>query len=644
MNVDEENDPHPVDKGKGRAEDPGPTESTPLLASQSFTSHDDVEASDNYRRRLWSTLLTIFLVALALCVIIALFLFLLAWSYGSKASSVSDEDFLTKALVIKGPDAVDVLNITEHGEIWVQLEGMVGLDAGSVIGVNSENSDGFWLDMWKSVGRWGVRRLDDVSVHLSTIEILAERSPDTFLASIDIPPLQIHLTADPPSDLSWLTKVSIPVLIKPTQNTTAWTEFARECWKKGYITATAAVAEVSVHGGSLQGGGWRSRLKVERSDISVPVRQKSELSISISFIFCFISDDRAVVSPLPGLPPPGRGVPFPELTNLVSLQSFQTISEANSLSIWAEASIVNPAPESISFTSPSLPFTVWLPTNTSSSSSAVPIASVTSLPFALTHPNITLNLQGNILPLSDTSSPALSNLLSHYLSAIPSPIIITTPLFPSLSVPMIFPAPHPKPNVLRNVTIRDMKIRPVGTAMLTSGTVHARVVLPKGMDVRVNVSRVLPDVLVFDGPVLAALPAAPLPKIGPRADLPIPTPLPDPLPEHAFAHIRPEDWLRASSATADPEEGEGSETLVSAHIVDVPLEVLPGREREFSNFVGKVIFGSQGALAGLQGVAAVTVRIEGLPTGDAGGDGEVAGMQLEGLPFQGLVRIGKRGL
>ena len=52
----------------------------------------------------------------------------------------------------------------------------------------------------------------------------------------------------------------------------------------------------------------------------------------------------------------------------------------------------------------------------------------------------------------------------------------------------------------------------------------------------------------------------------------------------------------------------------------------------------QVIFGSQGAVAGVQGVAAVAVRIEGLPFA-SGGEPE---MELSGLPFQGSVRIGKK--
>jgi hypothetical protein len=54
----------------------------------------------------------------------------------------------------------------------------------------------------------------------------------------------------------------------------------------------------------------------------------------------------------------------------------------------------------------------------------------------------------------------------------------------------------------------------------------------------------------------------------------------------------------------------------------------------------QVVFGSHGAVAGLQGVVAVSVNVHGLPTKNGTG-GEIG---LDGLPFQGAVRIGKKGL
>jgi len=121
-----------------------------------------------------------------------------------------------------------------------------------------------------------------------------------------------------------------------------------------------------------------------------------------------------------------------------------------------------------------------------------------------------------------------------------------------------------------------MKIKPEGSIFVASGQVFARLVLPKGMNFAMDVKRVFPDLLVFDG------------------DVPEPTniftihdPLPDPLPPRAFGHICPEEWLNANSTYDGTEEG-GSAFLVTAAIVDVPIGVLPGREKEFGDFVSKV--------------------------------------------------------
>lgn len=126
--------------------------------------------------------------------------------------------------------------------------------------------------------------------------------------------------------------------------------------------------------------------------------------------------------------------------------------------------------------------------------------------------------------------------------------------------------------------------------------------------------------------------------MSPRAaEAPPAPPLPDPLPDRAFGHIRPEDWVPSTSFPIESGEHEGTAVEVFADIVDVPLEILPGRDREFRSFVGKVIFSANGAVAGVQGVAAVAVGVQGLPLDQ--GD-----LELEGLPFKGRVRIGKGAL
>ena len=170
---------------------------------------------------------------------------------------------------------------------------------------------------------------------------------------------------------------------------------------------------------------------------------------------------------------------------------------------------------------------------------------------------------------------------------------LSTHLLPGVTIGTDFPAPVPRPQVMRNVTIKDMKVRPLTSGtMLASGTVFANLVLPKGMEMALQVDAVYPQLLVYDGPAPddGSVGTEGLLEGGDDddANLPNPMPLPDPLPANAFAHIRPGQWLDSISVPLDRQDGEGSVFAVSAKIVDIPLEVLPGRQREFSNFVGKV--------------------------------------------------------
>ena len=294
------------------------------------------------------------------------------------------------------------------------------------------------------------------------------------------------------------------------------------------------------------------------------------------------------VPALPGLPPPGHNNPLPSPSRLVTLQSFQIESNERQLQIYANATAMNPLPSNFHYTAPRLPFIVSIPKN-NDSLSIIPVASVETQPFQLAHPNISLSIAGKVLPLSVDASTTLSTFIANYVSLRDSEVVISSPLFPNVTVDAIFPALRPKPQILRNVTIRDMRVAVSGsgTAMYASGTVFARVVLPRGIQAGIDVTHVLPDVLVFDGPV---------PDAGTNvcitdeqdADVPPARPLPDPLPERAFAHIRPDDWLNATSVQVPSQDGDGTTVEVQAKIVDVPLEVLPGRDKEFRNFVGKV--------------------------------------------------------
>ena len=269
----------PLDKGKARASSQQPTENTPLLSSRSYIIHPDDEsletASQPNFTSLVSTLTTVFLTTLFISILLILLLLSLAYSYAAKASHQSNDDILNSGLVFRGPDALNVLNISDHGGVWLRLDGRVGFDAGTVIGVTPDDNDGLWLDAWKAIGRWGIRNLDVVSIALSSINITSQHDPNVLLASIETPPFQIPLTANPPDDTSWLTPISLPVHIHPSHNVSAWLRFARESWRSGYVVAQVSVARAKIQGGPLRGVTWRSALRTDRSNVSVGLHMKS---------------------------------------------------------------------------------------------------------------------------------------------------------------------------------------------------------------------------------------------------------------------------------------------------------------------------------------------------------------------------------
>ena len=241
---------------------------------------------------------------------------------------------------------------------------------------------------------------------------------------------------------------------------------------------------------------------------------------------------------------------------------------------------------------PSLPFVISAPhrSNGTFANDTIPIVRVETNPFTLTHPNTTIHLHGHVIALTNDTFPSLSSLVTSYLDGESPRISLSTPLVPDITVDTVFPALSPRPQVLRNVTIKHMKIRPLASGtMLASGTVFANIVLPKGMDIALQVDAVFPQLLVYDGlvPDDESVRAEVL-LAEDDDDLPGRMPLPDPLPANAFAHVRPGQWLDSLSVPLGHQDGEGSVFAVSAKIVDIPLEVLPGRQREFSNFVGKV--------------------------------------------------------
>ena len=285
MNAQREQSPRPLDKGKARQSnaytDQEPTETSPLLASRSHVLDDDnlETASQSNHGSLLSTLTTVFLTTLSISVLLVLLLLFLAYSYAAKASQLSDDAILNNGLVFRGPDAIDVLNVSMRGDVWLRLDGRVGFDAGAIMGVKPDDNDNIWVDTWKAIGRWSIRNLDVVSLTLSSINISPQYDPSLQLASIEVPPFQIPLTAMPPGDTSWLTPMSIPVHIHPSHNVSAWLHYARESWRSGYAVAQVTVSRADIQGGGLQRSSWRNALKIDRSNVTIGLNMKSKLAI-----------------------------------------------------------------------------------------------------------------------------------------------------------------------------------------------------------------------------------------------------------------------------------------------------------------------------------------------------------------------------
>ncbi|KIY42979.1 hypothetical protein FISHEDRAFT_68233 [Fistulina hepatica ATCC 64428] len=578
------NDSQPVeriDKGKARAAEP--SERTPLLANggssslSPFSPSTPLHSARNSRRRLCSVLTLVFLVSLCFTLIACAVFFFEAFK------AAASPDNMRQSLIFRGPDGVDVLNVTDDGTLWITVEARVGIDAGTAIDVNSDPGDWMLVSLWKAIGRWGVRRVSTVTVIPQPIDV---RHKEVTLTTLDMSPMTIPLTTNPPRDASWLTSTSIPLRVKLTPNTTALVDFVRESWASGYVDMHISIPQVAILAGAPEERWWRHLLHFRVDNIIEHMHQQ--------------------IPPLPGLPEPGGS--FPPLADLVTLETFGVASGVDGLQVQARVSVVDPVPPELHITTPPIPALVSLAT-----SEALPVAAVTVWPFTLTHPNITVQVSGAVLPATRKSVPALADFLTRYLGGKSTPVVVTLSHLLDSPIPLDFPAPNPRPEVLHDLTIRNMKVTAYGTSFLASGEILAHVVLPPGMDIALEVTRVLPDVLVFDGEVPGNS-----------------TDIPDPLPDNAFGHMKPDDWLPATSTRIDAEDG--SEYLVMADIVDVPVEVLPGRQKQFSNFVGKVIFGSGGALAGILGDAAVGVQVAGLSKEE---------LPLAGLPFKSSVRVGK---
>lgn len=290
MPLDDSDLPTPptVDKGKRRADNP--TERTPLLQDRTYgsTSRDIslYTAPPSSRRRLRSLLTTVFLLSLSACIVIAVIVAILAWSYAARAAHLSPERILNRDVVLSGPFHVDILNTTDNGGLWLNVSGRMGFDAGDAIGVNHPRvgeGEGLLEAVWKAIGRWSIQRLDAVTVELGTVHVAPEYDSTLTLLETMLPPIEVPLTVDPPRRSNgWLTPVVTEVFVRPTRNATVLAKFMTESWKHGTLDVSANVREVLVKGGR-NGGSWKAKFHGKMTNVQTSIRLKSGYFLCLTF-------------------------------------------------------------------------------------------------------------------------------------------------------------------------------------------------------------------------------------------------------------------------------------------------------------------------------------------------------------------------
>lgn len=184
----------------------------------------------------------------------------------------------------------------------------------------------------------------------------------------------------------------------------------------------------------------------------------------------------------------------------------------------------------------------------------------------------------------------------------------------SIEIKLIIPGPQPPPKVINAMSFEHMRISRSEGETRCTGTVIVEIDLPDGIGgIDVDVEKVLPEVYMFDGPV----------QDGDGEEE---------YPPGAFGHVKPADYLNSTTVKGlDP--AFPNRLTVRAPMVDVPVQILPGRSRLLADFVRKVVF-KGGAMAGVNGSASAQMRMKG-----------VGGMVIvDGLPIRGETWVGRQGL
>jgi hypothetical protein len=316
-----------------------------------------------------------------------------------------------------------------------------------------------------------------------------------------------------------------------------------------------------------------------------------------------------------------------DFSKLVELEGYHLSNEGDALDIQAGASMPNFAnTTNINTTIPyGLPFSVY--------TGGELMAEVITEPVVLNSAasDIKLRMSGRLVSNSSKDSP-LGPFIHNFLTGIDNNITVrgmsTYPSFSnatvkppfwalsslsSLSIDLTIPGPRPPPKIINSMSLEHMRISRADGVNRASGTVIVEIDLPGDIGaIEVDVTKVLPEVYMFDGPVV--------PGNGTEK-----------YPPGAFGHLKPAEHLNSTTYKGlDP--AFPNRLTVRAPLEDVPIELLPGRSRLLADFVRKVVF-KGGAMAGVDGSASAVMRMKGI-------DGKVV---LEGLPIEGETWVGRQG-
>ncbi|CED82775.1 hypothetical protein [Phaffia rhodozyma] len=655
---------------------PGSVETSPLLSSHSTnptyastsvsSAHPPpVLPSPNlqtvnrssFRSRLpyiWTVLAVMFYLSFTAIMSSSLFTLLLASSF---RPALSDKETLQNSVVVSGPRDIKLLNVSQDGTMWFEMEIGLGVDTDRALGFNHHDERGIW---WERTRRtWARRAVDSinkVSVALtSPIRIQTADHHPLVTVTPDPTPLLVPLTsslqksAESSSNLSgqqpkypkWLTTFTVRSAVSMDASPEVLLSFLKQTWNDKKVDIVARLPDDAV---TIAGvGDWLGRFTI------TPDLVKEGMDVM------------NVSMPLP----PIRNLPSPlpeNLTDLIHMEDYVVYPSNESTSrllLDAGSTIPNVFTDITAY----FPFRFAFSAGVVLPNNELPdnvIAHVRSLPVEInpSFRRIAMNASGEIVAdpkPADGSPSALSRFIQAYLinepyslllrplrsPGVPKPIWDVVAALPPLVMPI--PKMDEPLKLMRSVRIEGMKINPTGKIVLATGTVKTEIFVPGvlgDVDDGLDVQGVLPEVLIFNGPVpdddddddddnaqaFSTWGADKYIRSDQARTLAGDRPLPDPLPKGVFGRLLPDDHL---PSTSEKHPTEPRVLIVTSPFKDAPVEILDSAQ--LRSFVAKLIF-KGGALAGVKGTCDCRTLIKGL-----GSDV----VEINGIPFQGEVYMGR---